>query len=150
MADIFSKQKRSEVMSRISGKNTKPEMIVRRCLHRSGFRFRLHDKRLPGKPDLVLKKYEAVIFINGCFWHGHSCHLFKWPKTRVDFWKSKIESNQARDQRTLNALYDMGWRALVVFECALKGKSRLSNEDLISQISSWLLDGPPMLIVEGG
>jgi DNA mismatch endonuclease, patch repair protein len=97
MADIVPKAKRSEMMAGIRGKNTRPEMLVRRALHAHGYRFRLHRKDLPGKPDIVLPKYRAVIFVHGCFWHGHDCHLFKWPKTREDFWIQKIKNNQERD-----------------------------------------------------
>ncbi len=90
MPDVVSRAKRGEMMSGIRGKNTKPELVIRSALHRAGYRFRLHTRSLPGKPDLVLPKYRAAIFVNGCFWHGHDCHLFKWPGTRKDFWRAKI------------------------------------------------------------
>ncbi len=110
------------MMSGIRGKDTKPEMIIRRGLHARGFRFRLHDRTLPGKPDLVFPKYRAVIFVHGCFWHGHECHLFKWPKTRVEFWREKIEGNRARDVRVALELRGSGWDVIEVWECQLKDK----------------------------
>lgn len=129
------------MMSGIKGVDTKPELIIRRGLHARGFRFRLHDKTLPGKPDLVLKKYNAVIFVNGCFWHKHDCHLFKWPKTRPTFWRKKIEGNAARDEKNVQALLDTGWRVMVVWECALKGKTRRVEDDVIESIEAWLESG---------
>lgn len=122
MADIVSKKKRSEMMAGIRGKNTNPEIIVRKMLHAMGYRFRLHRKDLPGKPDIVLPKYRAAIFVNGCFWHGHDCHLFKWPKTREAFWREKIVGNAMRDRKKENELLAAGWRVAVIWECCLKGK----------------------------
>jgi DNA mismatch endonuclease, patch repair protein len=105
------------MMSGIRGKDTKPEMIVRRGLHRLGFRFRLHDKSLPGKPDLVFPKYKTVVFVHGCFWHRHDCKYFKWPKTRPNFWRDKILGNVERDQQHIRELEATGWQVLVVWEC---------------------------------
>lgn len=123
MADVVSPQKRSEMMSGIKGKDTKPELAFRKVLHARGFRFRLHNRDLPGKPDLVLARYRTVIFIHGCFWHGHgNCKLFRLPKSRTEFWQEKISGNTARDRKQLGMLVDLGWRILVVWECALKGK----------------------------
>jgi DNA mismatch endonuclease (patch repair protein) len=129
------------MMAGIKGKNTKPELIVRRGLHRMGHRFRLHDKRLPGKPDLVFPKYRAVIQVQGCFWHGHDCHLFKWPSTRKEFWKAKITGNRERDTRNLLALKKMGWRTFTIWECALKGSAQFSIEEVLTDASHWLNDG---------
>jgi DNA mismatch endonuclease (patch repair protein) len=143
MADKVSKQKRSEMMAGIKGKNTRPEMLVRKGLHRSGFRFLLHDKRLPGKPDLVLPKYKAVIFVNGCFWHGHDCHLFKWPSTRADFWRNKIEGNRANDEKTLDILKQTGWRIMTIWECALKAKTKKPLDEVIKITSDWLKTDSP-------
>src|SRR5690606_7566531 len=126
-------------MSAIRGTNTRPELFIRKELFARGYRYRLNDKRLPGKPDLVLKKYRAVIFVHGCFWHRHNCPLFKWPSTRAEWWKEKLEGNRVRDQRQLWELQELGWRTLVVWECALKGKLRLQPEDLFEQIEGWLL-----------
>ena len=125
-------------MAAIRGADTKPEMMIRRGLHARGFRFRLHDRRLPGRPDLIFPKYRAVLFVHGCFWHGHDCHLFKWPGTQEDFWREKIGSNVARDRANIVALREAGWRVGVVWECALKGRYRLPLDDLIDSIASWL------------
>ena len=138
MADIVSKTKRSEMMAGIRGKNTGPERLIRQALFAKGFRFKLHDKSLPGKPDLVLPKYNAVIQINGCFWHGHNCPLFHWPKTRPEFWRNKITGNQLRDQKNHAQLTAMNWRVLTLWECALKGRGRLPLDILIEIIANWL------------
>lgn len=138
MTDIVSPAKRSEMMSGIKGKDTKPEIIIRKALHKRGFRFRLHDKRLPGKPDLVLPKYRTVIFVNGCFWHGHECHLFKWPKSNQDFWREKISGTKERDKRKQLELISLGWRVLVVRECDLRGKSPVEVEHLIEHLAKIL------------
>lgn len=126
------------MMAGIKGKNTRAEMLVRGGLHRLGFRYQLHRKDLPGKPDLVFPKYKAVIFINGCFWHAHGCHLFKWPKSRKEFWREKINSNKVRDQENVIACSAMGWKVLVIWECSLKGKTRRKLEEVIQTTASWL------------
>ena len=149
MTDVHSKETRSKNMAAVSGKNTKPELLIRKALHRLGFRFRLHDKNLPGKPDLVLPKYKAVIFINGCFWHHHDCHLFTWPATRKDFWRTKIEANKARDIETVKQLRSMGWRVLTIWECSLKGKSRLPMDALTSTVSKWIKGDSAELEIRG-
>ncbi len=111
MADVHSIATRSYNMSRIKGKNTKPEMLVRKFLHAHGFRYRLHDKKLPGKPDLVFRKYKIVIFVNGCYWHGHvDCKYYKVSKTRTDWWLNKINGNIANDDKAVNALKNDGWK----------------------------------------
>jgi len=125
------------MMSGISGRNTKPELIIRRLLHRKGFRFRLHASELPGKPDLVFPKYRAALFVHGCFWHGHNCRLFKWPATRVDFWRMKIEGNRANDLRVIRALQDAGWRVGVVWECAMRGADK-DLDQLTERTVRWL------------
>lgn len=107
-------------MRAIRSKNTKPELLVRKGLHAAGFRFRLHGAGLPGKPDIVLPKYRSVIFVHGCFWHGHGCKYFKLPKTRPDFWLAKIEANRARDARDIEKLNQLGWRVILIWECATK------------------------------
>ena len=128
MADIVSSKKRSEMMSGIRGKNTKPEIIVRSLLHNMGYRFRLHRKDLPGKPDIVLPKWRTAVFVNGCYWHGHKkCDLFRLPKSRTEFWKEKIESNRDRDRRNYSALSKQGWKTVVVWECAISKKLKLSK-----------------------
>jgi DNA mismatch endonuclease (patch repair protein) len=129
------------MMSGIRAKNTKPEMAVRRGLHARGFRFRLHAKGDPGKPDIVLTRFRAVIFVNGCFWHGHDCHLFRMPSTRPAFWKAKIARNIERDRSVNCALTESGWRTLIVWECAVKGRARLDFDALISSVAEWLRGG---------
>ncbi|MEH2494335.1 DNA mismatch endonuclease (patch repair protein) [Bradyrhizobium sp. AZCC 1678] len=138
MADVVSAAVRSRMMAGIRGKNTKPELIIRRGLHARGFRYLLHDKRLPGKPDLVFPKHRAVIFVHGCFWHGHDCHLFKWPKTRIDFWRKKINRNRTVDQTAIIALKEAGWRCCVIWECGLKGRESLPAKSTIDRTARWL------------
>lgn len=119
--DVHDKETRSYNMSCIKGKNTKPEEIVRKYLFSQGFRYRKNDKRLPGTPDIVLPKYKAVIFVNGCFWHGHEdCRYFVVPKTNTEFWVNKIQTNKQRDSRKINDLRALGWKVVVVWECQLK------------------------------
>lgn len=120
MADVHSSGVRSYNMSKIRSKNTKPELIVRKYLFSRGIRYRINDKALPGKPDIVMKKYKTVVFINGCFWHKHDCKYFVWPKTREEFWKSKIERNVERDEEVYSTLKNAGWKVLIVWECELK------------------------------
>lgn len=125
MADVHNPVQRSYNMSRIRSKNTKPEELVRKYLFSRGFRYRKNDSRLPGKPDIVLPKYRTVIFVNGCFWHGHTgCRYFVWPQNNADFWKDKITSNIARDRRTLAFLQAAGWDVIIVWECQLKGQQQ--------------------------
>lgn len=126
-------------MSRVKGKNTKPELRVRSLLHRAGFRFRLSSKEVPGKPDIVLPKYKAVILVHGCFWHGHDCYRFSWPKSNRAFWKKKIQGNRTRDARYLKELEAAGWRVCIVWECALRGKSKMREEDLSIMLARWVL-----------
>lgn len=124
MTDTVDSQKRSEMMSRIRGRDTKPEIIVRRIAHRLGFRFRIHRKDLPGCPDIVFPRYRAVIMVHGCFWHRHpGCRYAYTPKTRGRFWQDKFESNVVRDRRNETALHELGWRVLVIWECETKNLS---------------------------
>lgn len=141
MSDIVDQLKRKEMMAGIRNKNTRPEMIIRKELFARGYRYRLHQKELAGKPDLILPKYRAAIFINGCFWHCHDCHLFKWPQTRKEFWENKILSNKARDEINKSVLLQTGWRILIVWECALKGKTKLDRVRLIDEIETWIVSG---------
>ena len=138
MADIVSSEMRSRMMAGIRGENTKPEMIIRKGLFALGFRFRLHSKHLPGKPDIVLAKYRAAIFVHGCFWHGHDCHLFKWPQSKKEFWRTKINRNRERDREVREGFEAIDWRRLVVWECAIKGKSRLGDEKVVEQVCRWI------------
>ena len=121
MADVHDKATRSYNMSRIRSGNTKPEMLVRKFLHAQGFRYKLHDKTLPGKPDIVLPKYKTIIFIHGCFWHGHTnCKYYVVPKTRTAWWLHKINTNKANDTKAVKALKKEGWKVITVWECKLK------------------------------
>lgn len=148
MTDIVDSETRSRMMSGIRGKDTKPELEIRRQLHRLGFRYRLHDKQLPGKPDVVLKKYHAVIFVHGCFWHRHNCHLFKWPKTRPEFWKKKINRNHENDLKALNNLQATGWRVCIVWECSIKGADK-NIQVIANTIARWLKSNKSMLEISG-
>ncbi len=120
MTDVFSEEQRSYVMSRVGSKNTKPELLVRSFLHRVGFRFRIHGRKLPGNPDLVLPKHQTVVFVHGCFWHRHKdCRRATMPASRVEFWKDKFDKNVARDRKNLALLKETGWRAIVLWECEI-------------------------------
>ena len=128
MADIVSKEKRSYMMSRIHSKNTKPELIVRKYLFHRGFRYRVNVKKLPGSPDIVFEKYKTIIFINGCFWHVHEgCKYFKWPDSNVEFWKNKLTENRRRDVVKIQALKELDWKVIVVWECELKGDNQTTR-----------------------
>lgn len=128
-------------MAGIRSKNTTPELAVRRELHRRGFRFRLHSKGLPGRPDIVLSKYRAAIFVNGCFWHRHQCRLFKWPSTDTRRWREKLEANVVRDAENLASLGRQGWRTLVIWECALKGPGKRPVKSVGEIAEQWLIQG---------
>jgi DNA mismatch endonuclease (patch repair protein) len=138
MADVHSKETRSYNMSRIKSKNTKPEMMVRSFLHKNGFRYRLHVKNMPGRPDIVLPKYKTVIFINGCFWHGHNrCKYYNLPKTRTEWWLNKINTNIDNDAKAIKRLLDLGWKIITVWECEIKIKSNfgLRADQLLGEIT---------------
>lgn len=136
MSDVHDKRTRSYNMSQIKSKDTKPELMVRKFLFEHGYRYKLHDKKLSGKPDIVLPKLKTAIFVHGCFWHGHdNCHYFVVPKTRTDFWISKIQSNKLRDQRNFSQLNNEGWIVFTIFECELKGANQ---ERTLSKILSQL------------
>ncbi len=125
-------------MAGIRGKNTGLEVYLRRGLHAKGFRYRLHAADLPGKPDLAFPKYGATVFINGCFWHGHDCELFRLPKTRSEFWRRKIDSNVARDAIVKRELAMFGWRQMVIWECSIRGKGRMGVEAVLEKTAMWL------------
>jgi DNA mismatch endonuclease (patch repair protein) len=134
--DVISPEQRSALMSRIKGKDTKIELEVRRGLHALGFRFRLGGAGLPGRPDITLPRYRTVVFVHGCFWHRHDCHLFRLPKTRTEFWKAKIDANSERDARKESQLRAMGWRVETIWECQLRGKDpekRASEVELLAR-----------------
>lgn len=136
-------------MAGIRGKDTKPELAVRRALHARGFRYRLHGKNVPGRPDLVLTRYRAVIFVHGCFWHGHSCPKFRLPGTRTEFWSAKIERNRERDREVIAALEAMSWRHAVVWECAVDGPRSLLLDSVIEEIALWLKGSATRLAITG-
>lgn len=131
MSDIYSRQRRSYVMSRIRKTDTKPEMMVRRLLHRLGYRFRLHRADLPGNPDIVLPKHHTVIFVHGCFWHQHSCRLGKLPKSNKNYWVPKLRGNKRRDTGNRRALRRLGWKVLVVWECQVQDEAKLRQKLLM-------------------
>ena len=137
MADVRTPKQRSYNMSRIHGKDTKPEEMVRKYLFSQGFRYKKNDVRLPGKPDIVLPKYKTVIFVNGCFWHKHEgCKYFVWPKNNADFWKDKIEKNANRDAKNYDLLKQMGWHIIVIWECELKPQIQESSlKRLLEELS---------------
>lgn len=122
--DVVTKDKRSKIMAAIRSKNTRPEIIVRKYLFSRGFRYRLNHPRLPGHPDIVLRKYRTCIFVNGCFWHGHDCHNGHLPKTNHDFWRNKINRNRERDKEEQRRLSEMGWHCITVWECELASDKR--------------------------
>jgi DNA mismatch endonuclease (patch repair protein) len=133
---------RSETMARVKGKNTKPELTLRSALHARGFRFRIHRGDLPGRPDITLRRWNAVIFIDGCFWHGHAgCPNFRLPKSNADFWRAKIARNIERDAVARAALAAQGWRVLTVWECATRGRSPAEREALHDGVANWLRSG---------
>lgn len=139
MADITDPKTRSWMMSRIKGKDTKPEVAIRKRLHAMGYRYRLHAKKLPGKPDIVFPSRKAVVFVNGCFWHYHDCHLFKMPSTRRKWWKAKLEGNRQRDESNRKKLRAASWRVMVVWECAWRKKNREKEYDRIAAwVARWL------------
>jgi len=138
MADVLTPEQRRRNMGSIKAKDTKPEMIIRRGLHERGYRYRLHRKDLPGKPDIVFSRQKAVIFVNGCFWHKHECHLFRFPQTRKGFWLDKLTENFERDEINHCELKSLGWRILVIWECAVKGKTRLPVDDILNQIELFI------------
>lgn len=135
MIDVVSPLVRARMMANIHGKNTKPEILLRHSLHRLGFRYNLHPRYLPGKPDLIFSKWDAVIFINGCFWHRHeNCKLAANPKSRVDFWIEKFEKNILRDKKNIESLKELGWRIGIVWECS----TRNHLDELVIEVASWL------------
>lgn len=150
MTDIVTKETRSRMMAGIRGKDTKPERLLRTELHKRGFRYRLHYKSLPGRPDLVFPRFRAIILIHGCFWHGHNCTLFKWPSTRPDFWRAKIEANRRRDERNLAFYKEQGWKVLVVWECSIKGPGRIGIQQVAEIAARWIQFAPEDAELRGG
>ena len=139
MADIVSRAQRSKIMSKIRARDTQLELSIRRGLHARGYRYRLHDKKLAGTPDMVFPKFKSVVFVNGCFWHGHDCELFRLPSTRRDFWAKKIDSTRNRDFRAREHLISSGWRVLAVWECSIRGSNRKPIQSIVDQVANWLM-----------
>ena len=147
--DVHTSEQRSFNMSRIRARDTKPEMLLRKGLHAAGYRFRLHDRGLPGHPDLTFPRFRAVVLVHGCFWHGHDCPMFRLPKTRPEFWAGKIAGNRARDVRTHEELMKAGWRIATVWECALRGHGKRPIDDVIGTLAGFLQGEAGQLTLEG-
>lgn len=142
MIDTVDRETRSRIMAAVRSRDTAPELALRKALHALGFRYGLHGRKLPGRPDIVLPRYRAVIFVEGCFWHGHEdCTLYRLPSTRTEFWTEKVERNRARDVRTRRELDRMGWRHLTVWECALRGKRSPGARTVALKVADWLTGG---------
>jgi DNA mismatch endonuclease (patch repair protein) len=138
------------MMSGIRGRNTKPELDIRKALHRRGFRYALHSKHVPGKPDIVFPSRKAVIFVHGCFWHGHDCSLYRVPETRREFWLAKIASNRKRDAKVGDLIRQAGWRKLVVWECAMRGKGSKPVDVIADLAATWLRSAHKDKEIRGG
>jgi DNA mismatch endonuclease (patch repair protein) len=149
MADVVDTATRSRMMAGIRSKDTRPELFIRQRLHALGFRYRLHDRRIQGKPDLVFPKYAALIDVRGCFWHGHDCGYFKAPATNPEYWARKVMENQQRDARNFIAQTDAGWRSLIVWECAIRKAENLRKESILIQvIVRWLIGGSRFAVMD--
>ncbi|WP_419204705.1 very short patch repair endonuclease [Bordetella trematum] len=149
MVDVLTEAQRQLNMSRIRGRDTKPEMLIRRGLHAQGFRYRLQDRGLPGRPDLVFPRYKTVILVHGCFWHGHDCPMFRLPVTRSEFWAEKIAANRRRDAIVHEALLALGWRVLTIWECSLRGKGRLPFPSVLDECVSFIQGDQAEQVVAG-
>ena len=149
MPDIVSPEVRSRMMSGIRSKNTRQEVVIRKALHAAGFRYRLHRKDLPGTPDITLSRYRAVIFVHGCFWHGHDCSLFRLPSSNSASWSAKIASNQHRDADVSQSLLTAGWRVCTVWECALRGAHKKTLGQIIEAVCEWLISNGDCLEIQG-
>jgi DNA mismatch endonuclease (patch repair protein) len=150
MTDVHSEKVRSQNMRAVRNMDTRPELLVRKSLFARGIRYRLNARNLLGKPDLVFPRYQAVIMVHGCFWHGHACHLFLLPSTRTAFWQQKIDSNKSTDIIALEKLHAAGWRVAIVWECALKGRHKSALSLITDQLASWLSDSrTPFLEIAG-
>ncbi|WP_341922444.1 very short patch repair endonuclease [Polaromonas sp. YR568] len=142
MADVVDVAARSRMMSGIKGKNTKPELFLRKALHARGFRYVLGGAKLPGKPDLIFPSRQTVVLVHGCFWHCHDCKYFKWPGSNQQFWKDKLEGNRARDQRVIRELKKLGWRVITVWECELKASSYTLPNKAVTRVLKHLASTP--------
>lgn len=147
--DVHDAGTRSRNMAAIRSTDTKPELQIRRAMHAAGLRFRLHVKELPGRPDLVFPRFRAVVFVNGCFWHRHDCHLFRWPATRLEFWHQKLNRNVEKDADAISQLQATGWRVGIVWECALKGRTRLDAGEAMRQLAEWVRSNETIISIRG-
>lgn len=147
--DTVDSQTRSKIMARVGQKNTGAEMMLRRALHRRGLRYRLHDRSLPGSPDIVFPRFNSVLFVHGCYWHSHGCYRSTIPKSSREFWTNKFETNRTRDERSRKLLVSQGWRVLTVWECALRGKLSSPVEDVADAVWDWLGSEVQMGEIEG-
>ena len=141
--DTMDKSTRARIMSNVRQKHTGPEKLLRSILHRSGLRFKLHDKKLPGSPDLVFPRFGAVVFVHGCYWHRHGCFRSTMPQTRREFWQEKFRTNTRRDARNVERLLGCGWRVMIVWECALVGKYAVAPDEVLEIVGSWLRGTQP-------
>jgi DNA mismatch endonuclease (patch repair protein) len=136
-------------MAAVRARDTKPELMIRKALHAAGFRFRLNTRDLPGRPDIVLPRYRAVVFVHGCFWHRHECDLFRWPESRPEFWREKLNANAVRDRQAAEALRETGWRQAVVWECALKGRKKRDFQDTMQRLTGWIKSDRKAITIGG-
>lgn len=148
--DPLTPEQRRVNMSRIRGRDTRPELLIRNGLHARGLRFRLHGRTLPGSPDLVFAGPRAVIFVHGCFWHGHDCALGVRPRSNAAFWSEKIDRNRARDEAAIDRLQALGWRCAIVWECALRGRQRLALDEVLAKLETFVRGAAPRLELQGG
>ena len=149
MVDVVDKATRSRMMSGIRGRDTKIEVAIRKALHARGLRYRTDGRGLPGRPDIVLPRWRAVVLVHGCFWHAHNCGLCRIPATRPDFWRNKLEGNAARDERNKAALLHMNWRVATVWECALRGMGPPALIDVAERLATWVRGEDPMIELRG-
>lgn len=149
MGDVHDPETRSRNMAAIRSRDTKPEMMIRKALHASGLRYRLNVRALPGKPDIVLPRHRAVVFVHGCFWHRHECELFRWPASRTEFWRDKLNGNVARDMTTADALDKAGWRQAVIWECALKGRKKPDFQETMQRLIAWIRSNEQAINIRG-
>ncbi len=149
MAKESSKEQRSRIMASIRSSNTTPEIKIRKILYNHGYRYRLNVKKLPTSPDIAISKYKTAILINGCFWHYHGCHISHLPKSNREFWQNKIKRNLERDKLGVSKLLTLGWRVLIIWECAINGKKKLDSDTLINQIKAFIHSTQIKLAIEG-
>jgi DNA mismatch endonuclease, patch repair protein len=149
VTDVHDPATRSRNMAAVRARDTKPELMIRKALHGAGLRYRLNVRDLPGKPDIVLPRYRAVVFVHGCFWHRHECDLFRWPESRIVFWREKLDANAARDVKAADALEEAGWRQAVIWECAVKGRKKRDFQDTMQRLIAWIRSDEQAITIGG-